>query len=59
MYLILGNTDMEHNNYESAIRSFDLARVRIPRFGNQPLLVVSLVSHLTDRLLHVKPTDGL
>ena len=47
MYFLLGNMHMEGSNYESAIDSFERARVQVRRYENQLPLVVSLVISLT------------
>ena len=44
MYFLLGNFEMEHGDYESAIQSFEHARAQMRHDERRPLLVVSLVS---------------
>ena len=44
MYLLIGNSCMENNNYEGAIQSFMDARARLRVFPSEALFVVSLAS---------------
>ena len=47
MYLLVGNSHMEHNNYEGAIQSFERARASLRHHTSRLVSVVSLVSFLT------------
>ena len=50
MYLLLGNLRMKSNDYEDAIRSFELARTQLRPFPSESLFVVALVKFLTSEL---------
>ncbi|KAF8122246.1 hypothetical protein EV363DRAFT_1301321 [Boletus edulis] len=43
MYFYLGSLCMERSDYESAIESFEHARAQMQHYGNQPLLMISLI----------------
>jgi hypothetical protein len=59
MYLLLGNSQMEHSDYEGAIQSFERARAQIRPHASQALSVVSLVGSLTVLLQHTEMTCDL
>ena len=48
MYLLLGNSQMERNDYEGAMHSFKCARDRMRPHTSRLLLVISLVRFLTN-----------
>ena len=50
MYLLLGNLRMKSNDYEGAIRSFELARARLRPLPSESLFVVALVKFHTSVL---------
>ena len=59
MYLLLGNSHMGCSNYESAIQSFEHARVQMRYYGGGPLLVLSLVSTLVVVLERIETAHRL
>jgi hypothetical protein len=54
MYLLLGNLQMEHSDYEGAIQSFERALAQIRPHASQGLSVVSLVGSL---MVILQPTE--
>ena len=50
MYLLIGNSYMENNNYDGAMQSFMDAQARLRPFPTQALFVVSLAS--SSRVYH-------
>ncbi|KAF8122511.1 hypothetical protein EV363DRAFT_1360163, partial [Boletus edulis] len=70
MYLLLGNSQMESNDYEAAIQSFECARAQIRDHVGRPFFVISLITgwkfdnlditirqHLCEALFAVGRTD--
>lgn len=59
MYLLVGNSCMESNNYERAIESFERAQTQMDHYRSPSLLLaISLVS-FSMTVLHIKLTRRL
>ena len=59
MYLLLGNSHMEHSDYEGAIQSFERAQAQMRHDEGRSLLVISLVGSLMAVLQRIQITHRL
>ena len=59
MYLLLGNSQMEANNYKGAIQSFERAKAQMRHHTSRPLFMVSLVSFLMATLQRIETVPRL
>jgi len=59
MYLLLGNSHTERNDYEDAIQSFERARAQMRHHTSQPLFAISLVGFLMGVLRCVEVAQSL